>query len=110
MNVLGVWDGHDAGAVLLVDGHVRAAMNEERFTRRKLEVQFPAQSIAACASWWSTRSSVACESWCRARTRDSAARLTARDTGPGAHSVIRYLAARVSVVSAPGSARRRRTR
>ena len=48
MNVLGVWDGHDAGAVLLVDGHVRAAMNEERFTRRKLEVQFPAQSIAAC--------------------------------------------------------------
>jgi carbamoyltransferase len=48
VNVLGVWDGHDAGAALLVDGRVRAAANEERFTRRKLEVRFPAQSIAAC--------------------------------------------------------------
>lgn len=48
MNVLGVWDGHDAGAALLVDGRVRCATNEERFTRRKLEVRFPAQSIAAC--------------------------------------------------------------
>jgi carbamoyltransferase len=48
VNVLGVWDGHDAGAALLVDGRVRAAMNEERFTRRKLEVRFPAHSIAAC--------------------------------------------------------------
>ena len=48
MNVLGLWDGHDAGAALLVDGRLQYAMNEERFTRRKLEVQFPSQSIAAC--------------------------------------------------------------
>jgi len=48
VNVLGLWDGHDAGAALLVDGRVRCAVNEERFTRRKLEVQFPSQSIATC--------------------------------------------------------------
>ncbi|HTU99743.1 MAG TPA: carbamoyltransferase N-terminal domain-containing protein, partial [Luteitalea sp.] len=48
MIVLGLWDGHDAGAALLVDGRVRVAVNEERFTRRKLEVRFPVQSIAAC--------------------------------------------------------------
>ena len=48
MNVLGIWDGHDSGAVLLVDGRLRYAVNEERFTRRKLEVKFPSSSIAAC--------------------------------------------------------------
>ena len=48
MNVLGVWDGHDAGAVLLVDGHVRAAMNEERFTRRKHDHHFPSNAVAYC--------------------------------------------------------------
>lgn len=48
MNVLGLWDGHDSGAALLVDGRVRAAANEERFTRRKLEVRFPHHSLAAC--------------------------------------------------------------
>lgn len=48
MNILGVWDGHDAGAALLVDGHLVAAINEERLTRRKLEVQFPRKSIDEC--------------------------------------------------------------
>ena len=48
MNVLGIWDGHDSGAALLVDGRLRAALNEERFTRRKLEIRFPSRSIAAC--------------------------------------------------------------
>ena len=48
MNVLGIWDGHDSGAALLVDGRLRCALNEERFTRRKLEVRFPSHSIAAC--------------------------------------------------------------
>src|SRR5262245_34587246 len=48
MNILGLWDGHDAGAALLKDGVLVSAVNEERFTRRKLEVGFPAQSIAAC--------------------------------------------------------------
>ncbi len=41
MNVLGIWDGHDSGAALLQDGRLRFAVNEERLTRRKLEVRFP---------------------------------------------------------------------
>ena len=47
-NVLGLWDGHDSGAALLVDGRLRCAVNEERFTRRKLEIAFPSHSIAVC--------------------------------------------------------------
>ena len=50
MNILGIWDGHDSGAALLQDGRLRFAVNEERFTRRKLEVCFPSRSIAACLS------------------------------------------------------------
>src|SRR5262245_44957005 len=48
LNILGIWDGHDAGAALLVDGRLAAAANEERFTRRKLEIAFPSRSIEAC--------------------------------------------------------------
>jgi carbamoyltransferase len=46
--ILGVWDGHDAGAALVVDGRLVSAINEERLTRRKLEIVFPSLSIAAC--------------------------------------------------------------
>jgi carbamoyltransferase len=48
VNVLGIWDGHDAGAALLQHGRLRVAINEERLTRRKLEVRFPSRAIAAC--------------------------------------------------------------
>jgi carbamoyltransferase len=48
LKILGIWDGHDSGAALLVEGKLVAAVNEERFSRRKLEVRFPAASIAAC--------------------------------------------------------------
>ena len=48
VNILGIWDGHDSGAAVLVDGRVVAAVNEERFTRRKLEVRFPLSAIGAC--------------------------------------------------------------
>jgi carbamoyltransferase len=44
--VLGVWDGHDAGAALVQDGQILFAVNEERFSRRKLEIGFPRRSIA----------------------------------------------------------------
>jgi carbamoyltransferase len=50
VNILGLWDGHDSGAALLVDGRLAAAVNEERLTRRKLEVCFPLQSIDLCLS------------------------------------------------------------
>lgn len=51
MNVVGIWDGHDAGAALLQDGGVRVAINEERLTRRKLEIRFPTRSIEACLAF-----------------------------------------------------------
>jgi carbamoyltransferase len=45
--VLGVWDGHDAGAALVENDRVIYAANEERFTKRKLEVNFPTNAINA---------------------------------------------------------------
>jgi carbamoyltransferase len=50
--ILGIWDGHDAGAALVdeSEGRIVCAANEERFTRRKLEVGFPEGAIAACLS------------------------------------------------------------
>ncbi len=47
MYILGVWDGHDAGAALLQDGKIIFASNEERYTRRKLEIKFPVNSVNA---------------------------------------------------------------
>lgn len=48
MNILGIWDGHDSGAALLTGGRVRVAVNEERLSRRKLEIAFPFRSIDMC--------------------------------------------------------------
>jgi len=48
MRVLGVWDGHDAGAALVEDGLVKVAVNEERYSKRKLHVGFPHESIKGC--------------------------------------------------------------
>ena len=43
--ILGISDGDDAGAVLLLDGRVVAAVNEERLNRMKMSVGFPFLSI-----------------------------------------------------------------
>ena len=51
MYVLGLWDGHDAGAALVRDNEIVYAANEERFTRRKLEVKFPYNAIAASLAY-----------------------------------------------------------
>jgi len=45
MNILGIWDGHDSGAALIADGKILFAANEERFSRKKLDVEFPSLSI-----------------------------------------------------------------
>ena len=45
MYILGLWDGHDSGAALFEDDRIVFAANEERFTRNKLEIDFPAQTI-----------------------------------------------------------------
>ncbi len=39
---------HDSAAALLVDGRVVAAAQEERFTRRKHDHQFPARAVEFC--------------------------------------------------------------
>ena len=45
MRILGVSNAWDAGAALVVDGRIVAAVNEERFSRVKLERSFPERSI-----------------------------------------------------------------
>lgn len=44
--VIGVWDGHDAGVALVVDGRVTLALNEERLSGRKLDVGLPERALA----------------------------------------------------------------
>ena len=48
MYILGIWDGHDSGAAIIKDNQILVALNEERLTRRKLEINFPEQSIKEC--------------------------------------------------------------
>lgn len=48
MYVLGIWDGHDAGACIVEGSEIKIAVNEERFTKRKLDVGFPENSVRAC--------------------------------------------------------------
>ena len=45
MIILGIHDGHDAGATLLKDGKIIAAINEERLNRKKLYTGMPERSI-----------------------------------------------------------------
>jgi len=45
MNILGIHDGHNAAAALMVDGRFVAAAQEERLTRRKNEVGIPRRAI-----------------------------------------------------------------
>lgn len=49
MNILGIsCYFHDAAAVLLVDGRLIAAAEEERFTRKKHDYEFPQHAINFC--------------------------------------------------------------
>ena len=48
MYILGIWDGHDAGAAIVEGNRIVAAVNEERLTKRKLDNSFPKNSIKAC--------------------------------------------------------------
>ena len=45
MRILGIHDGHNSGATLLVDGKIASAISEERLTRTKNELGYPSQSI-----------------------------------------------------------------
>jgi carbamoyltransferase len=41
---------HDAAAALVVDGHIVAAAQEERFTRKKHDARFPSHALDYCLS------------------------------------------------------------
>jgi carbamoyltransferase len=41
---------HDSAAALLIDGDLRAAAHEERFSRKKHDARFPVNAIAYCLS------------------------------------------------------------
>ncbi len=45
MKILGIHDGHNSGASLLIDGKIAAAICEERLTRNKNELGYPKRSI-----------------------------------------------------------------
>jgi carbamoyltransferase len=45
--ILGVWDGHDSGAAIVQGDQILYAINEERLSRRKLEIGFPVRAIRA---------------------------------------------------------------
>ena len=51
MLILGIWDGHDAGAAIVEGNEIKVAVNEERLSRRKLDVGFPFRSIKACLDY-----------------------------------------------------------
>ncbi len=51
MYILGLWDGHDCGAAIVKGNKVLAAVNEERFTKNKLEVSFPTNSVKWCLEY-----------------------------------------------------------
>lgn len=49
MKILGISGYyHDSAAALVVDGHIVAAAQEERFTRKKHDARFPANAISYC--------------------------------------------------------------
>ncbi|MBI3272533.1 MAG: hypothetical protein HYZ53_26315 [Planctomycetes bacterium] len=50
MKILGVHDGHNAAACLLVDGRVVAALQEERLCRVKNWSGFPTRAVETCLS------------------------------------------------------------
>ena len=51
MRILGI-SGlyHDSAAALVVDGRIEAAAQEERFTRRKHDAEFPKHAVEYCLS------------------------------------------------------------
>ena len=48
MNILGIHYGHTSGAALIKDNNIVAAVSEERFTKKKNDMQFPINAIKFC--------------------------------------------------------------
>lgn len=45
MKILGIHDGHNCSACLMVDGKIEFAAQEERYTRKKNEIGFPENTV-----------------------------------------------------------------
>jgi carbamoyltransferase len=48
MKILGINEGHNCSACVIIDGVIVAAVSEERFTQKKNECGYPEQSIKFC--------------------------------------------------------------
>lgn len=48
MIILGINDGHGAGAALIIEGRLVAAVSEERLSRQKTHIGYPARAIEQC--------------------------------------------------------------
>jgi len=46
--ILGIHDGHDSSAAVMVDGRIVAASQEERFSGEKVDCGYPAKAIESC--------------------------------------------------------------
>ena len=68
MRVLGVSAYyHDSAAALVIDGRVVAAAQEERFTRRKHDPDFPKNAVEYCLSEGKTISPTSMR-WCSTKS------------------------------------------
>ena len=47
MKVIGIHDGHNASACLLIDGKIEYAIQEERLTRIKNHSRFPSSAVSS---------------------------------------------------------------
>ncbi len=48
MIILGVRQGHDSSAAVIIDGKIIADVQEERFTRQKNDTSFPINAVNYC--------------------------------------------------------------
>ena len=53
MIVLGIHDGHNASACLMVDGKLEAMVEEERFSRLKMDCGYPIEAVDFCLAKFS---------------------------------------------------------
>ena len=55
-NILGIWDGHNAGACLLQNGIITACISEERISRIKNDAGYPKRSVEKILEITNTKS------------------------------------------------------
>lgn len=75
MKVLGIHDGHNSSAALMIDGVICAAVSEERLTHRKNEMNYPLLAVEECLKIGGIKKSeidyicFSMRDWCPSRMR-----------------------------------------